>query len=90
MVEPLEVNYKELQHLVSERALKNETVLLNMGPLLLAHAKYCGCYSTRWRVIVSVFLISVSSIQASKNMEAKRWELAEVMTDMQLSQQYRQ
>ncbi len=38
MAEPLEVNYQELKHLVSERALKGETVLLNMGPAAPKHA----------------------------------------------------
>jgi NADH-quinone oxidoreductase subunit D len=32
MLEPIEVSAEELRHLVSERALKGETVLLNMGP----------------------------------------------------------
>ena len=32
MPEPLEVNYQELKHLVSDRALEGDTVLLNMGP----------------------------------------------------------
>jgi NADH-quinone oxidoreductase subunit D len=83
MDEPLEVNYKELQHLVSERALKGETVLLNMGP---QHPSTHGVLRLLLELDGEVIVNCVPDIGflhtgIEKNMEAKRWELAEVMTD---------
>ena len=83
MAEPLEVNYQELKHLVSDRALKGETVLLNMGP---QHPSTHGVLRLLLELDGEVIVNCVPDIGflhtgIEKNMEAKRWELAEVMTD---------
>lgn len=83
MAEPLEVNYQELKHLVSERALKGETVLLNMGP---QHPSTHGVLRLLLELDGEVIVNCVPDIGflhtgIEKNMESKRWELAEVMTD---------
>jgi NADH-quinone oxidoreductase subunit D len=83
MAEPLEVNYQVLKHLVSERALKGETVLLNMGP---QHPSTHGVLRLLLELDGEVVVNCVPDIGflhtgIEKNMEAKRWEQAEVMTD---------
>jgi NADH-quinone oxidoreductase subunit D len=83
MAEPLEVNYQELKHLVSERALKGDTVLLNMGP---QHPSTHGVLRLLLELDGEVIVNCVPDIGflhtgIEKNMESKRWELAEVMTD---------
>jgi NADH-quinone oxidoreductase subunit D len=83
MAEPLEVNYQELKHLVSERALKGETILLNMGP---QHPSTHGVLRLLLELDGEVVVNCIPDIGflhtgIEKNMEAKRWELAEVMTD---------
>ncbi len=83
MAEPLEVNYQELKHLVSERALKGETVLLNMGP---QHPSTHGVLRLLLeldgeQVVNCIPDIGFLHTGIEKNMESKRWELAEVMTD---------
>jgi NADH-quinone oxidoreductase subunit D len=83
MAEPLEVNYQELKHLVSKRALKGETVLLNMGP---QHPSTHGVLRLLLELDGEVIINCVPDIGflhtgIEKNMEAKRWEMAEVMTD---------
>src|SRR3972149_914776 len=83
MAEPLEVNYQELKHLVSERALKGETVLLNMAPqppspqgglpLLL---------ELDGEIIVNCIPdIGFLHTGIEKNMESKTYAKAEVMSD---------
>src|SRR4030043_174836 len=83
MPEPLEVNYQELQHLVSERALKGDTVLLNMGP---QHPSTHGVLRLLLELDGEVIINCIPDIGflhtgIEKNMESKRWEMAEVMTD---------
>lgn len=83
MAEPLEIDYSELKHLVSERALKGETVLLNMGP---QHPSTHGVLRLLLELDGEVIVNCIPDIGflhtgIEKNMEAKRWELAEVMTD---------
>jgi NADH-quinone oxidoreductase subunit D len=83
MVEPLEVDYPELKHLVSERAFRGETVLLNMGP---QHPSTHGVLRLLLELDGEVIVNCVPDVGflhtgIEKNMEAKRWELAEVMTD---------
>ncbi len=83
MVEPLEIDYPELKHLVSERALKGETVLLNMGP---QHPSTHGVLRLLLeldgeKVVTCIPDIGFLHTGIEKNMEAKRWEMAEVMTD---------
>jgi NADH-quinone oxidoreductase subunit D len=83
MNEPLDLNYQELKHLVSERALKGETVLLNMGP---QHPSTHGVLRLLLELDGEVIVNCIPDVGflhtgIEKNMEAKRWELAEVMTD---------
>jgi NADH-quinone oxidoreductase subunit D len=83
MPEPLEVNYQELTHLVSERALKGDTVLLNMGP---QHPSTHGVLRLLLELDGEVIINCIPDIGflhtgIEKNMESKRWEMAEVMTD---------
>ena len=83
MAEPLEVSYQELKHLVSDRALNGETVLLNMGP---QHPSTHGVLRLLLELDGEVIVNCVPDIGflhtgIEKNMESKRWELAEVMTD---------
>jgi NADH-quinone oxidoreductase subunit D len=83
MAEPLEVNYQELKHLVSERALSGETVLLNMGP---QHPSTHGVLRLLLELDGEIIINCLPDIGflhtgIEKNMESKRWEMAEVMTD---------
>ena len=83
MAEPLEIDYPNLKHLVSERALNGETVLLNMGP---QHPSTHGVLRLLLELDGEVIVNCIPDIGflhtgIEKNMEAKRWELAEVMTD---------
>ncbi len=83
MAEPLEVNYQELKHLVSERALEGDTVLLNMGP---QHPSTHGVLRLLLELDGEVIINCLPDIGflhtgIEKNMESKRWEMAEVMTD---------
>jgi NADH-quinone oxidoreductase subunit D len=83
MAEPIEVNFPELKHLVSERAFKGETVLLNMGP---QHPSTHGVLRLLLELDGEVIVNCVPDIGflhtgIEKNMEAKRWLQAEVMTD---------
>jgi NADH-quinone oxidoreductase subunit D len=83
MPEPLEVSYQELKHLVSERALQGETVLLNMGP---QHPSTHGVLRLLLELDGELIINCVPDIGflhtgIEKNMESKRWEMAEVMTD---------
>jgi NADH-quinone oxidoreductase subunit D len=83
MPEPLEVSYQELRHLVSERALNGDTVLLNMGP---QHPSTHGVLRLLLELDGEVIINCIPDIGflhtgIEKNMESKRWEMAEVMTD---------
>jgi NADH-quinone oxidoreductase subunit D len=83
MAEPLELNYQELKHLVSERALSGETVLLNMGP---QHPSTHGVLRLLLELDGEVIINCLPDVGflhtgIEKNMESKRWEMAEVMTD---------
>ncbi len=83
MLEPIEVSAEELQHLVSERALKGETVLLNMGPQHPStHGVLRLLVELDGEVVVNVVPdIGFLHTGVEKNMEAKRYWQAEVMTD---------
>jgi NADH-quinone oxidoreductase subunit D len=83
MPEPLEVSYQELRHLVSERALNGDTILLNMGP---QHPSTHGVLRLLLELDGEVIINCIPDIGflhtgIEKNMESKRWEMAEVMTD---------
>src|SRR5512143_3285936 len=71
------------RHLVSERAATGETMLLNMGP---QHPSTHGVLRLLLELDGEVIVNCIPDIGflhtgIEKNMEAKRWELAEVMTD---------
>ena len=83
MYETTEVTLEELKHLVSDRALKGETVLLNMGP---QHPSTHGVLRLLLELDGEVIVNCIPDIGflhtgIEKNMEAKRWEQAAVMTD---------
>src|SRR4030042_7026923 len=83
MPEPLEVNYQELKHLVSERALKGDTVLLNMGP---QHPSTHGVLRLLLELDGEVIINCIPDVGflhtgIEKNMEAKNYIKAEVMCD---------
>jgi len=83
MSETYEVTLEELKHLVSERALSGETVLLNMGP---QHPSTHGVLRLLLELDGEVIVNCVPDIGflhtgIEKNMEAKTYEKAAVMTD---------
>jgi NADH-quinone oxidoreductase subunit D len=78
-----EVSLDELKHLVSERALKGETVLLNMGP---QHPSTHGVLRLLLELDGETVINCIPDIGflhtgIEKNMEAKTYLKAEVMTD---------
>ncbi len=77
------VSMDEVKHLVSERAMQGETVLLNMGP---QHPSTHGVLRLLLELDGETVLNCIPDIGflhtgVEKNMEAKRYEQAEVMTD---------
>jgi NADH-quinone oxidoreductase subunit D len=82
-VSPSEVSLAELSHLVSERALSGETVLLNMGP---QHPSTHGVLRLLLELDGETVINCIPDIGflhtgIEKNMEAKTYLKAEVMTD---------
>jgi NADH-quinone oxidoreductase subunit D len=83
MVQLQEVTIDELKHLVSDRAISGETMLLNMGP---QHPSTHGVLRLLLELDGETIINCVPDIGflhtgIEKNMEAKRYEQAEVMTD---------
>lgn len=84
MLQPqMEITVDELKHLVSDRAIQGETMLLNMGP---QHPSTHGVLRLLLeldgeRVINCVPDIGYLHTGIEKNMEAKTYEKALVMTD---------
>ena len=83
MLEQKEVTLNELRHLVSERAIEGETMLLNMGP---QHPSTHGVLRLLLEMdgeIVVNCLPDIGFLHTGieKNMEAKSYELAATMTD---------
>lgn len=83
MTDQAEVTLEELRHLVSERALTGETILLNMGP---QHPSTHGVLRLLLEldgesVISCIPDIGFLHTGIEKNMEAKTYVKAEVMTD---------
>ncbi len=77
------VSMDEVKHLVSERAMQGETVLLNMGP---QHPSTHGVLRLLLELDGETVVNCIPDIGflhtgIEKNMEAKRYEQAEVMTD---------
>jgi len=78
-----EVSLDELRHLVSERAIKGETMLLNMGP---QHPSTHGVLRLLLELDGELVINCIPDIGflhtgIEKNMEAKTYEKAAVMTD---------
>lgn len=83
MPEQVQVTLDELKHLVSERALQGETILLNMGP---QHPSTHGVLRLLLeldgeKVIHCIPDIGFLHTGVEKNMEAKTYEKAAVITD---------
>ncbi|HZW04767.1 MAG TPA: NADH-quinone oxidoreductase subunit D, partial [Anaerolineaceae bacterium] len=83
MTEIREVSVDELRHLVSERAMAGETMLLNMGP---QHPSTHGVLRLLLELDGEIVLNCIPDIGflhtgIEKNMEAKTYIKAEVMTD---------
>jgi len=78
-----EVDLEQFKHLVSERALTGETVLLNMGP---QHPSTHGVLRLLLELDGETIVNCIPDIGylhtgVEKNMEAKTYQKAEVMTD---------
>ncbi len=78
-----EVTLEEVKHLVSERAIKGETMLLNMGP---QHPSTHGVLRLLLELDGETVVNCIPDIGylhtgIEKNMEAKTYQKAEVMTD---------
>jgi NADH-quinone oxidoreductase subunit D len=83
MTDIREVSVEELRHLVSERALTGETMLLNMGP---QHPSTHGVLRLLMELDGEIIVNCIPDIGflhtgVEKNMEAKTYQKAEVMTD---------
>jgi len=78
-----EITVDDLKHLVSERAIQGETVLLNMGP---QHPSTHGVLRLLLELDGEIVVNCIPDIGflhtgIEKNMEAKTYQKAEVMTD---------
>ena len=78
-----EVSIDQFKHLVSERALTGETMLLNMGP---QHPSTHGVLRLLLELDGEIVINCIPDIGylhtgIEKNMEAKTYQKAEVMTD---------
>jgi NADH-quinone oxidoreductase subunit D len=83
MPDIFEVTVDDLKHLVSERALTGETMLLNMGP---QHPSTHGVLRLLLELDGEIVVNCIPDIGflhtgIEKNMEAKTYQKAEVMTD---------
>ena len=79
----MDLTLQEFKHLVSDRALTGETVLLNMGP---QHPSTHGVLRLLLELDGEIVISCIPDIGflhtgIEKNMEAKTYEKAEVMTD---------
>ena len=78
-----EITVDDLKHLVSERAIRGETVLLNMGP---QHPSTHGVLRLLLELDGEIVVNCIPDIGflhtgVEKNMEAKTYQKAEVMSD---------
>jgi NADH-quinone oxidoreductase subunit D len=83
MPEFLETTLDELRHLISDRAISGETMLLNMGP---QHPSTHGVLRLLLELDGEIVVNCIPDIGflhtgIEKNMEAKTYQKAEVMTD---------
>lgn len=83
MFEKTEVTLDELRHLISDRAIEGDTVLLNMGPQHPStHGVLRLLLELDGEIVVNCFPdIGFLHTGIEKNMEAKTYEKAAVMTD---------
>ncbi|MGB7094430.1 MAG: NADH dehydrogenase (quinone) subunit D [Anaerolineales bacterium] len=83
MLDQSEFAFNELRHLVSERAIQGETMLLNMGPQHPStHGVLRLLLEMDGEIVVNCFPdIGFLHTGIEKNMEAKSYEKAAVMTD---------
>ena len=83
MLDQKEVTFNELRHLVSDRAIEGETMLLNMGPQHPStHGVLRLLLEMDGEIVVNCFPdIGFLHTGIEKNMEAKTYEQAAVMTD---------
>jgi NADH-quinone oxidoreductase subunit D len=82
-LQQVEITTEELRHLVSNRAIEGETVLLNMGP---QHPSTHGVLRLLLELDGEIVVNCIPDIGflhtgIEKNIEAKSYEKAEVMTD---------
>jgi NADH-quinone oxidoreductase subunit D len=83
MTEIREVSFEEFKHLVSNRAIQGDTMLLNMGP---QHPSTHGVLRLLLELDGEIVVNCVPDIGflhtgVEKNMESKTYQKAEVMTD---------
>ena len=83
MLEKTEITLDELKHLISDRAIEGETVLLNMGP---QHPSTHGVLRLLLELDGEIVVNCIPDVGflhtgIEKNMEAKTYEQAAVMTD---------
>jgi len=83
VIKPPEASMDQIKHLVSERALTGETMLLNMGP---QHPSTHGVLRLLLELDGEIIINCIPDIGflhtgIEKNMEAKTYQKAEVMTD---------
>jgi len=83
MTDLQEVSVDDLKHLVSERAVKGETMLLNMGP---QHPSTHGVLRLLLELDGEIVVNCIPDVGylhtgVEKNMEAKTYQKAEVMSD---------
>ena len=83
MIKPPVASMDQIKHLVSERALTGETMLLNMGP---QHPSTHGVLRLLLELDGEIIVNCIPDIGflhtgIEKNMEAKTYQKAEVMTD---------
>ena len=83
MLDQKEVTFNELRHLVSDRAIEGETMLLNMGPQHPStHGVLRLLLEMDGEIVVNCFPHNCFlHTGIEKNMEAKTYEQAAVMTD---------
>jgi NADH-quinone oxidoreductase subunit D len=83
MLEKMDVSLEELRHLISDRAIQGETMLLNMGP---QHPSTHGVLRLLLELDGETVINCIPDLGflhtgIEKNMEAKTYEKAEVMSD---------
>jgi NADH-quinone oxidoreductase subunit D len=83
MLEQKEVTFNELRHLVSDKAIEGETMLLNMGPQHPStHGVLRLLLELDGEIVVNCFPdVGFLHTGIEKNMEAKNYEQAATMTD---------